>query len=106
MTKEVNLHVGCGTVYLENWVNIDYTGLSSQTNPLNLAENTTDIQHYYKYPYLPAAFGEKPNERQIVVDLSADAIRLPFADNSITRILTVNLINHVRRQDFIPMVKD
>jgi SAM-dependent methyltransferase len=106
MSKEVNLHIGCGTVYLQNWINVDYKGLSPSKNPSNLAENLTDITHYFRYPYKPAELGKQPNERQIVVDLNANATRLPLAPESVDHILTVNFINHVRFQDFIPMIKD
>ena len=101
----INLHVGCGTVYLKGWLNVDYNGLSSKTNKKSLSANKTDIQHYYKYTFNTVAFNEI-KKRDIVLDLKADATHLPIASNSINRILTVNFINHVRFQDFIPMMKD
>lgn len=106
MGIEKNLHIGCGTVYLQDWINVDYTGLSAKTNPIDLTLNRTDLANYYKYPYKLVSFGERPNKRQIVIDLRADATRLPLASNSVNCILSVNFINHVRFQDFIPMMED
>ena len=54
--KEINLHLGCGTVYLENWINVDiyqegYTYLANERKDL-LEYNKTTIDRYYKYHFL------------------------------------------------------
>lgn len=102
----MNLHLGCGTVYLDGWLNVDYFGVGRSAAPSSYQENVTDIQHYYRYPYKPAPFGEKPHKRQVIVDVRADATKLPFQNDSVDRILSVNFINHVRFQDFQGMIHD
>lgn len=106
MYKEINLHIGCGTVYLNGWTNVDFNGISPTKFPQQYNDNSTDISHYYKYPFTVSNLEAGKPKREVVLDLMANATHLPLVSNSVDRILTVNLINHLRFQDFLPMVKD
>lgn len=97
--KSLNLHLACGSVYLkEGWMNIDVKGELAKDNPELVKENSTDIEHYFKKPYVKKLFGH--NKRgKIVVDMLANILELPFDDRSVSKILTVNLIDHLKYQN-------
>lgn len=98
MANETNVHLGCGTVYLQGYINVDYYGHSPIARPDMLEANQTTLAKYYRHPYKFIPFGQN-HCRETVVDLQADALELPFKNDSVDSILTVNMINHLRFQD-------
>lgn len=93
---EVNLHLGCGPVYLEGWINIDvyqkgYTHLASiQPSSAFLDYNRTTLDRYYKYKW-----GERKGDF-VVVDQYMDLSKTPypFEEDSVDKILVVNTFEH------------
>lgn len=106
MNKENKLHLGCGSVYLYGYTNIDAVGISPDKRPELLQTNATTIDKYFKHPYRIIPFGEV-HEKSTLVDKQLDVKDLSiFSDNSIDEILSVNLINHLRFQDFSTTMKE
>lgn len=93
------LHLGNGTVYLENWINIDLSGSLAKDNPAMVERNKTTVENYYKFPF-------RQNKDNNVTDIIMDVRKLEFDDNSIDRILCVNLIDHMKKEEFIDALKD
>jgi predicted SAM-dependent methyltransferase len=89
------LHLACGSVYLDGYVNIDIVGTK---DPAVIEKNRTTLDKYYTRPYSRGFVG-RDIRPQVAVDVIADVLDLPFSDNSIDEILTVNLLDHLRRQD-------
>ncbi|MFA5696160.1 MAG: methyltransferase domain-containing protein [Bacilli bacterium] len=99
MSKMKRLHLGNGTVYLENWINIDLSGSLAKDNPAMVERNKTTVENYYKFPF-------RQNKDNNVTDIIMDVRKLEFDDNSIDRILCVNLIDHMKKEEFIDALKD
>lgn len=93
------LHLGNGTVYLDGWINIDLSGLLAKDHPDLVKHNITTIKNYYKYP-----FGQ--NQDNHVTDMLMDIKKLDFEDNSIDEILCVNLIDHLKKEEFIQALQE
>jgi len=93
------LHLGNGTVYLKGWINIDIYGLLAKDNPKLVKRNQTTIKKYYKYPF-------RQNKDSYVTDMLMDVRKLDFEDNSIDEILCVNLIDHLKKEEFIRVLKE
>lgn len=102
----IKLHLGCGPVYLKGYLNIDAKGELSSDNPDLVKFNQTTVNNYFKHKYVIKKFGH--NKRgKIVVDLRQNIIDLSnIPDESVSEILTVNVINHMRLQDFLVAIKD
>ena len=104
--SKVNLHLGCGPVYLEGWVNVDiyqegYTYLADQRKDL-LEYNKTTIDRYYKYP-----FGKRKGDF-VVVDKYLDLTKIPYPlrDDSISKILIVGVFEHFSRDEGIKLLTE
>lgn len=104
--KEIKLHLGCGPVYLDGWINGDiyqegYTYLAEERNDL-LEYNKTDIANYYKYP-----FGKRKSDF-VIVDKYLDLTKIPypFKDNSVDKILIVGAFEHFTLDEGINMLKE
>jgi predicted SAM-dependent methyltransferase len=91
----IKLHLACGTVYLDGYINIDVVG---ETDPALIEENRTTLAHYFKHPYVRRPIGGDHRGRN-AVDIIADVRKLPFAAESVDEILNVNLLDHIRFQD-------
>jgi len=94
MEDKLRLHLGNGTVYLAGWLNVDITGLLAKDNPELVEQNKTTIEKYYKYP-----FGK--NKGNNVTDVIMDVRKLDFKDETVDEILNVNLIDHMKKEEFI-----
>lgn len=92
------LHLGCGTVYLKDYVNCDIGGVLAKDNPELVEQNITTVKKYYKYPYGDPYkdIGKRPGGNQIVVDMNLDLSKIPypFEDNSVQGILAVSILEH------------
>ena len=95
----MKLHLGNGTVYLDGYVNIDILGKLAIDHPELVEHNRTTVAHYYKYPF-------RQNKGNNVSDRLMDVRSLDFEDCSIDEILWVNLIDHLKKEDFILALKE
>jgi SAM-dependent methyltransferase len=96
----LRLHVGCGTVYLDGYVNVDvevpgYSFLASERPDL-ADRNRTTVDRYYKKEESQATLEHGPGETQYcVVDRYADLRSLPYAPDSVDEIRTVQVLEHL-----------
>jgi hypothetical protein len=92
----MRLHLGCGTVYLEGYLNIDSSNnpqatLSFQRPDLVEKWKTTRNQYYSKQGELNLSAVTK---REFVADGLFDITDLPFPSNSVEEILVVQTFEH------------
>jgi predicted SAM-dependent methyltransferase len=92
--KKVKLHLGNGTVYLDGWVNVDMAGKLAKDYPEIAEHNKTTVENYYKFPFR----GNKDNN---VTDIIMDVRKLDFPDDHADEILCVNLVDHMKKEDFL-----
>jgi ubiquinone/menaquinone biosynthesis C-methylase UbiE len=91
----LKLHVGCGTVYLDGYVNLDvpvegYSFLATERPDL-VERNRTTVDRYYKHgPGRPQA---------CVVDAYAPVDALPYPPNSADEIRAVQCLEHLPMKD-------
>lgn len=96
----LKLHVGCGTVYLDGYVNLDvevpgYSFLASERPDL-VERNRTTVDRYYKKEESRETLEGGPRERQFcVVDRYADLRALPYAAGSADEIRSVQSLEHL-----------
>jgi len=88
------LHLANGTVYLDGWINVDMVGKLALKYPEDAEHNKTTVDNYYKFPF-------RANKDNNVTDIIMDVRNLKFPDNDIDEILCVNLIDHMRKEEFI-----
>src|SRR5437870_8578268 len=96
----LRLHVGCGTVYLEGYVNLDvevpgYSYLAGERP--DLADlNRTTVDRYYKREESRATLEGGPGGPQFcVVDRYARVDALPYPPGSADEIRSVQVLEHV-----------
>jgi SAM-dependent methyltransferase len=87
----MKLHIGCGTIYLKDYINIDGapTYLSKNCDPKIIEQNITTINNYYKQEFctLPGF---------VVADLEHQLKEpLPFSDNSIEEVVMYQVLEHI-----------
>ena len=92
----VSLHLGCGNVYLEGWVNVDVHqpgfAFTPSERPDLLELLRTTLDRYYRY-----AFGEAP--QAVLADAFMNITALEFDDDSADEILAVGVFEHFSRDD-------
>ena len=100
----IRLHVGCGTVYLDGYVNIDvpvegYSFLASERPDL-VEGNRTTVDRYYKHDESRATLEHGPGRAQVcVVDRYAPMDALPYPPNSVDEIRSVQCLEHVSMKE-------
>jgi len=100
MSKKIKLHLGNGTVYLDGYINIDIIGELASERPDLVEKNRTTVENYYQYPV-------GANRDSNVTDMHMDAGCLSyFKDNSVDEILSVNLIDHIKKEEFLVALKE
>ena len=96
----LKLHVGCGTVYLDGYVNLDvevpgYSFLALERPDL-LERNRTTVDRYYKVEESRETLESGPREPQAcVVDRYADLRTLPYDPGTVDEIRSVQSLEHL-----------
>ena len=104
----LRLHVGCGTVYLDGYVNLDvevpgYSYLAADVPDL-VAINRTTVDRYYKIEESQATLEKGPGRPQYcVVDRYATVDALPFEAGTVDEIRSVQVLEHLETKK-VPMV--
>ncbi len=94
------LHVGCGTVYLEGYVNLDvevpgYSYLASERPDL-VEVNRTTVDRYYQHDESQATLEHGPGRPQFcVVDRYGAVDALPVTPGTAAEIRTVQVLEHI-----------
>lgn len=95
------LHLGCGTIYLKGWINIDLNLPHHHLTidrPDLMKTNGTTLDNYYKEDvgkkdFLKGTFHKK----EVVCDMVANVKNLPFENESVDEMLAVQLFEHFGR---------
>lgn len=97
------LHLGNGTIYLQDFINIDlqldhhYLAL---VRPDLVDKNITTVDNYYKEDVTQETIENKSRQfREVVCDMFADIRDLPFAEESIDEIRSVQVFEHFSYQE-------
>jgi SAM-dependent methyltransferase len=98
MTGLNRLHLGCGSVYLDQFTNCDVNipgHFLASERPDLILKNRTTVDNYYKNKVsreqLESGILQK---NEVVVDVFARAENIPFADNSIDEIRMYQVFEH------------
>jgi SAM-dependent methyltransferase len=106
----LKLHVGCGTVYLDGYVNLDvpvegYSFLARERPDLRDANRTT-VDRYYKQEESRASLEARAEAdaahrepQYCVVDAYAAMDALPYAPGSVDEIRSVQCLEHLPMRD-------
>lgn len=100
----LKLHLGCGTVYLDGFVNIDvqregYSFLASERPDL-VEKNRTTFDRYYKEEVTKDMIMEKGEEpRRVVADRFLDITSLDYSPESVDAIVCVQTLEHFTRME-------
>ena len=90
----MKLHLGCGDIYLKDYINVDINGkYVLQCNSDEIERNATTLDKYFKY-----TFGSE--RRNIILDKKMDLLKKwDFANESVDEIVMVSVIEHVSHKD-------
>jgi predicted SAM-dependent methyltransferase len=96
----MKLHVGCGTVYLRDWINIDMpsprTFLASERPDLVVKWTTTDDDYFAKHREINReTLRDGPLDQEMVCDQFGNFTSLCFRDGSINELLARHCFEHL-----------
>ncbi len=100
----LKLHLGCGTIYLDGFVNIDIwrEGFSFPAfeRPDLVIANRTTFDNYYKSEVTRADVLSKRKEpRYVVADRFQDITSLDYSQNSADLIVCVQTLEHLTKEE-------
>ena len=96
------LHLGCGDVYLKDYINCDIDGfLVSEVSQEELKINTTTLDIYFKHQ-----FGSP--RRKIICDKHMNLLDFPwnFKDESIDKIVMISCIEHFIESEALQIMEE
>ena len=95
----LKLHLGCGTIYLEGFVNIDAAPDFIANDDLDFEDNRTTLGNYYKHDW-----GESPTS--VVADIRAEIEELPYEDGEVDEIVVLHVLEHIPQYEVDKNVKE
>ena len=96
---ELRLHVGCGSIYLEGYVNVDIAGQHPYEAPELVKANRTTIDDYYgRKDEQKSTMELLPPTPGTAVDLLADMRELPYGGN-VDKIVCIQAFEHLTKTD-------
>lgn len=97
-SMERRLHVGCGSIYLKGYINLDVSGFHPYERPDLVEVNSTSITDYYGRRGEPASdVIEVPPPQETVLDCIGDMRDLPYS--GIDKIVCIQAFEHLTRSD-------
>jgi ubiquinone/menaquinone biosynthesis C-methylase UbiE len=86
----VKLHLGAGTIYLKEYINIDVNPdyLSADAPPDLLEQNTTTFDKYYKHEFCGGS-------GKSIVDVVSTIDNIPFDDQTADEVVLIQVLEHV-----------
>lgn len=86
----MKIHIGCGAVYLQDYINIDAEPhfLTEQAPFEILLSNTTSFDNYYKTGFCMGS-------GKVVADVKGISSNIPFPDNSVDEIVMLHVLEHI-----------
>lgn len=110
-TSNLRLHLGCGTVYLEGFANIDvwregYSFLASERPDL-VSRNKTTFLKYYRNEVTRNSIREaQADPRFVVADRFQDIKDLDYPEDSAELIVCVQTLEHLTREEVNQALKN
>ena len=90
----MKLHIGCGSIYLKDYINIDgfVDKLAENCDSEELKLHLTTMENYYKYDFCEGPKGT-------ISDLKVDFVQssLPFENDSVDEIVMIQVLEHVQQ---------
>ena len=107
----LKLHLGCGTVYLEGFANIDIwregSSFLASERPDLVSRNKTTFSRYYKNEVTKNTIGEMQGEQRLVVaDRFQDITALDYREGSAEVIVCVQTLEHLTREEVNEALKN
>lgn len=100
MTK---LHICCGTVYLDGYINVDIKGKLAQDNPKEVEINRTSLKKYFKFPL--ELNSSKRKRRNFIIDQQMNILeKWPFENESMEEVVMINGWEHFFHNRDIPHI--
>lgn len=97
----MKLHVGCGTVYLKGYCNIDVNGSWARKAPRTLLQaHSTTLDRYYKYLF-------KQGLKTHLIDKRMD-ITEPWTikSNSVTEVVMISVLEHLSKETALFVISE
>lgn len=95
------LHLCCGSIYLAGYINCDINGKS--TDDLDVRDNLTTLDNYFKDPWEPDV--TKRKRKEFIIDHKMNILeKWCFEDNSIDEMVMVSAFEHFEHLTEIPHI--
>jgi SAM-dependent methyltransferase len=91
----LRIHVGCGNIYLDGYINADAQGELAKSRPDLVEANLTTIDDYYGRKVAYTDIHNIPPRGMNVVDILDDMLHFEMPPKSVDKIVCVQTLEHV-----------